>query len=236
GNLAAHIDVLPTLAEIAGAKLPRDLKIDGRSLRPLLHNAQAEWKPRTLFFQWHRGDRPEPHRNSAAHDGRWKLVNGKELYDLASDPAEATDLAAAQPGIARRLRSEYDAWFADVSATRNYEPPKIFLGAEQENPVTLTRQDWRGPTASWDGKGNGHWEVDVRRAGNYQITVRMAKLAAAATVHWKLGEVRGSAEAPAGATSVAMPSAVLPKGPGQISAEVPTGAVQYIDVEYKSNA
>ncbi|MBS1824544.1 MAG: sulfatase-like hydrolase/transferase [Acidobacteria bacterium] len=236
GRLAAHIDVMPTLVEIAGAKLPRDLKIDGRSLNPLLAGERAEWKPRTLFFQWHRGDRPEPHRNSAAHDGRWKLVNGKELYDLQSDPGEQKDLAVAQPDIAKRLRGEYDAWFADVSATRNYEPPKIFLGAEQENPVTLTRQDWRGPSASWDGKGNGHWEVDVRRAGKYDITVRMAKTAAAGKVEFKLAAVSQTAEVPAAAESVVMRGVTLPKGPGQLSAVLEAGGVRYVDVERTGNA
>jgi len=235
-RLAAHIDVLPTLAEIAGAKLPGNLKIDGRSLNPLLANPDAAWNPRTLFFQWHRGDRPEPHRNSAALDGRWKLVNGVELYDLQSDPAEANNLAAQHPDIAKRLRAEYDAWFADVSATRNYAPPKIYLGAEQENPVTLTRQDWRGPSASWDGKGNGHWEVDVRRAGKYDITVRTTKTSAPGKVHLKLGTVNQSAEVPAGATSVTLNAVTLPKGPGQISATLDHASVQYIDVEYKSHA
>lgn len=235
-QLAAHIDVMPTLAEIAGAKLPQDRKIDGRSLNPLLANGRAEWKPRTLFFQWHRGDRPEPHRNAAANDGRWKLVNGTELYDLQNDPSEKNDLAQQHPDIAKRLRGEYDAWFADVSATRNYAPPKIYLGAEQENPVTLTRQDWRGPSASWDGKGNGHWEVDVRRAGKYDITVRMAKTRAEGKVHFKLGSVQQSADVPAGAVSTKLTGVTLPKGPGQISAALDAGGVQYLDVEYMSNA
>lgn len=237
-QLTAHIDVMPTLLEIAGGKLPRDLKIDGRSMTPLLEGLSAEWKPRTLFFQWHRGDRPEAHRNAAANDGRWKLVNGTELYDLRNDPAEQKDLSTQHPEIVARMRGEYDAWFADVSATRNYVPPKIFLGADEENPVTLTRQDRRGPRAGGDGRSTGHWEVDVRRAGTYDITLRMAKTAAAGKLHFRLNDVRQSADLAAAADSVNLRGVALPKGAGQLEAEVEVGAartgVHYVDVSRRS--
>jgi arylsulfatase A-like enzyme len=41
-----------------------------------------------------------------------------ELYDLASDPAERTDLAAAQPALRERMQRMLDDWFADVDADR----------------------------------------------------------------------------------------------------------------------
>ena len=43
--------------------------------------------------------------------------DGKELYDLESDPAEANNIARQQPDVAKKLRGEYDRWFADVAAT-----------------------------------------------------------------------------------------------------------------------
>jgi hypothetical protein len=44
-KFAAHVDVFPTLAELAGAKVPPEVaaSLDGRSLVPLLHNPQADW-------------------------------------------------------------------------------------------------------------------------------------------------------------------------------------------------
>ena len=42
-KLTAHIDIFPTLAEIAGAKIPDGLQLDGRSLVPLLKDAGAPW-------------------------------------------------------------------------------------------------------------------------------------------------------------------------------------------------
>jgi arylsulfatase len=51
GQLTAHVDVLPTLAELAGARLPEEVArgLDGRSLVPLLRDAGADWPERFLF-------------------------------------------------------------------------------------------------------------------------------------------------------------------------------------------
>ena len=55
------------------------------------------------------------------------------------------NLATSKPEIVKQLRSEYDHWFKDVSQTRtdNYVSPRIPIGTKNENPVVLTRQDWR---------------------------------------------------------------------------------------------
>ena len=70
------------------------------------------------------------------------------------------------------MRNAYEAWFDDVSATRGYDPPRIHVGTEHENPVLLTRQDWRG-TTSWGDDAVGHWFIDVRRPGAYSFRVDM---------------------------------------------------------------
>ena len=168
-RLAAHIDVLPTLLEACGAPLPAGVKIDGKSLMPLVRGDAKAWPDRTLFFQWHRGDEPKPFQACAARNQRWKLVDGKELYDLENDPAESKDLASAHPEIVARLRKEYETWFHDVSSTRGYAPPRIHLGTPHENPVMLTRQDWRGAGAGWAADSAGHWEVQVAAAGKYEV-------------------------------------------------------------------
>jgi len=171
-RLSAHIDLTPTLLEAVGAETTA--KLDGRSLMPLLTDAKAKetWSDRTVFIQWHRGDAPRPFENSAVLTQRMKLVNGKELYDLEADRVEAKDLAAADPNTVRQLRMSYEAWFKDVAGTHNYAPPKIVLNGK--SPVLLTRQDWRGDSASWEATGIGHWEVDVKAAGPYDVTLLFA--------------------------------------------------------------
>jgi arylsulfatase A-like enzyme len=233
-RLAAHIDVLPTLLEACGATAPRGVKLDGRSLMPLLRGDPRPWPDRTLFFQWHRGDEPELFRSCAARNQRWKLVNGQELYDLASDPAESKNLSAEQPAIAAKLRQEYEAWFQDVSSTRGYAPPRIHLGTKFENPVILTRQDWRGPQASWGAGALGYWEVLVTAAAKYEISVQMAPAAAAGQVRFRLNGASLERPVAAGAAECALGVSEIPAGPGRLEAEVAAGGkttgVHYVTV------
>lgn len=227
-RLAAHIDVAPTLLDLCGVHVPPEVRFDGMSLAPLMRGHVSGWADRTLFFQWHRGDVPEPYRNAAARTQRFKLVNGRELYDLEADPAEQHDVAAEHPDIVARLRAEYDAWFQDVGATRGYSPPRIELGTPHENPSVLTRQDWRGIEGLADkdlDKGVGYWEVLVARAGQYEFTVDFAAQDAAATAWIACGDIRLSRPVVAGATSCRVKGARLSAGAARLQAWVEYGGV-----------
>jgi arylsulfatase A-like enzyme len=233
-RLAAHIDLAPTVLEACGVRRPEGVSFDGVSLLPLLRGDRKGWLDRTVFFQWHRGDEPQLYRDCAARDQRWKLVNGKELYDLENDPAEAHDVSARHPDVVARLRRAYEDWFRDVSSTRGYAPPRIHLGSAQENPVTLTRQDWRGPRAGWDPDSLGFWEVRVARAGRYEISVRAAPAAADGEVRFLLGGATLSRHFPRGASEVTLGTADLAPGDGRLEAEVHVGprpvGVHYVTV------
>lgn len=221
-RVTAHIDVAPTLLDICRAAKPANVRFDGVSLLPLLQNDKASWPDRILFFQWHRGDIPELYRAFAARSERYKLVqpvgSSEEqlplnpvfrLYDLARDPLETKDIASEYSEIVEQMKKSYEAWFKDVTRVRDFEhPAPIFIGAPQENPVRLTRQDWRGPEARWTSPGSGAWEVDVRRRGRYEITARFEKVYKESEVElfWGRREsglhVKESKRIPAGTTTV----------------------------------
>jgi arylsulfatase A-like enzyme len=229
-RIAAHIDIMPTMLEACGVALRRDLAIDGRSLMPLLRGESSAWPSRTLFTQWHRGDEPELFRACAARTQQYKLIDGKELYDLEADPAESTNISAQKPEIAADLRRQTEAWFQDVSSTRGYAPPRIYLGTAHENPVTLTRQDWRGVKATWEKGGLGHWEVDVRKAGRYQITLRMPG-APAGEASLEVAGKQFKTTVNASATEARFDSIDLPAGPTRLEASLPGGSgPHYVDV------
>ena len=164
-RIAAHIDVMPTVLQACGARPPSDRTIDGRSLMPLLKGDDSSWEDRYLFTQWHRGDAPEPFRACAVRNQKWKLINGEELYDMETDPRRREQrrggpTGTLSPRCGRSTKTGSRMFPPGVMSRR-----ASFIGTEHENPVVLTRQDWRGPKATWRPDGLGYWEVDVRDRG-----------------------------------------------------------------------
>ncbi|VTU00295.1 arylsulfatase a : Sulfatase OS=Chthoniobacter flavus Ellin428 GN=CfE428DRAFT_1942 PE=4 SV=1: Sulfatase [Gemmataceae bacterium] len=139
-RLAAHVDFFPTLAELAGAKLGADVtqQVEGRSLVPLLQNPKAEWADRTLFThvgRWPKGANPDDHKfaGCSVRTKPWHLVSaGKakgawELFDVAADPGEQTNVADKHPDVVKKLAAEYDAWWASLPpylVNEDAVPPK----------------------------------------------------------------------------------------------------------------
>lgn len=181
---AAAIDLLPTFAAAAGAALPADRIIDGRSLLPLLERGAGESPHRQLFHAWTR-ERPNPDNNWAVCDQRYKLVNGK-LYDLQRDRSETNDLAAMHPEIAAALRKDFLSWFEDVCAGQSFERALIEVGRDDENPVelqaswatlggtntryTFDAYDWDF-IDGWNKPGDSAtWNLDVVKPGRYLVS------------------------------------------------------------------
>jgi len=130
GALTAHMDVLPTLAELAGARLDGKLQaqVEGRSLVPLLKDPKAPWADRCLFTHVGRwSPKTDPRQDESCKYGacsvRWRkftLVNAGRgqkkwtLYDLAADPGQTQDIAEQRPDIVKQLDEQYDNWWASV--------------------------------------------------------------------------------------------------------------------------
>jgi arylsulfatase A-like enzyme len=248
-RIAAHIDVAPTLLELCGVSRSQGVSFDGASLQPLLLGKAENWPDRQLYIQWHRGDEPELYRSFAVQSQRFKLVQALgageraappnaplELYDIAADPFELRNIADRHPDIVKSLRQGYEAWFRDVGATRGYAPPRIHLGSPRENPVVLTRQDWRGPGASWTPKGLGYWEVNVAKEGRYEITLEFTSPETPAKAHFALQSVTRDEVVKSGLSKHSFSGVRLPAGPGRLEAWIQQDqnrvGVRYVEVRY----
>lgn len=117
------VDVYPTVLEIAGVAgdPAHNEAVDGVSLAGILRDPAADLGRDTLFWHYphyHNGG-STPH--SAIRDGDWRLVHfyedgRRELYHLAEDVGETSDLAAELPDKANELLAKLNAWRAEVGA------------------------------------------------------------------------------------------------------------------------
>ncbi|CAN5170448.1 arylsulfatase [soil metagenome] len=180
----AHIDVLPTIAEICQLKNSSDVLIDGKSFLPLINGQKVDWANRPLFFYWSR-TYPELYRNISLQNGKYKLVGQSdynadlkefELYDLEKDPHEQNNLILSKQDIAGPLKEELDElYFHLVKSPNLIDPPKIIIGSDQENPVFLNRNDAEGDRGIWEQEEiYGKWSVKIKE-GNYNLKFKFLK-------------------------------------------------------------
>ncbi|MBI1317679.1 MAG: sulfatase-like hydrolase/transferase [Candidatus Hydrogenedens sp.] len=175
-RLTAHIDLLPTLIELCGLKLDETPGFDGRSMRGLLTGTDTAWPERTLCNDQQRIEHPEKGRNGVAMTQQWRLVNGKQLFDVESDPGQQHDVSGEHPDVVARLQSDFDQWWDSVSQRfGEYNP--ITIGGP-ENPTRLGSMYIHGDPI-WDqdqvlaGRpANGFWAIDVARPGTYRFALR----------------------------------------------------------------
>jgi len=136
-------------------------------------------------------------------------------------------LATAQPGEVARLRAATEAWFADVSSTRGgYAPPRIYIGVPEENPTLLTLQDRRDEPEGW--------EVDVRAAARYQVTLLFKPTVADGEARLSLGKVEEARPVRAGAERCMFDSVAVAAGETRLAARVMVDGkpveVRYVEV------
>jgi arylsulfatase A-like enzyme len=115
------IDLFPTILEAAGVepgRLPGVSLCAAADPRPVLVTEYLE--PDLARFARFRGFDPAPfdrELRALQHDRHkyiWSSDGREELYDLASDPGERTNLAAADPGRLDAFRALHRAWLADA--------------------------------------------------------------------------------------------------------------------------
>jgi arylsulfatase len=183
----AHIDVMPTLAELCQANLPKDRVIDGQSFAGILKgegNFETAFEKRPLFFYWTR-KLPELYNNVAIQQGPYKLVGHTgfdakpkdfELFHLENDPYELENLVEQDQEKAEELKESMDQLVEELTASPNLKKEQQpIIGTSHENPLVLNRNDASGQRGIWTQEEvYGYWNVQILE-GMYNIRYKFIK-------------------------------------------------------------
>jgi arylsulfatase A-like enzyme len=207
-QISAAIDLLPTLAEMAGVQIKPHKPLDGRSLAASLLGKSPLDKPdgapdRLIFSHWN--------GKVSVRSQRYRLDNAGKLFDMTADPGQQHDVSSEQPAEAARLSAAMESWQREVLSELVRKPQPFSVGY-REFPLTQLpardgiahggiRRSANAPNCSYftnwtSPQDNITWNVDVHTAGKYEVVMHYACPAAdlGATIELALGDHRVQAK------------------------------------------
>ncbi len=176
-QIAGAIDLLPTLANLAGIPLDSKKPLDGKVLTPLLTGkAPATWPDRMIFST--------NNKKVSVRTQQYRLDDQGRLYDMVADPSQTRDVSGAEAAVASKLKKAVAEWSAEVFP---------FVGPEDRPfPVGYSKLTWlpardgraaggvarsnKYPNSTfftnWTSKeGEMSWDVEVGKPGEFDVAV-----------------------------------------------------------------
>ena len=175
-EIAAGIDLLPTLADFAGISLKTAHPLDGISLVPLFESTQAEWPDRTIFSHWN--------NRVGLRTQQYRLDYENNLYDMIADPGQTVNIAQENPDVYNALLSEKQEWEASVLSQLSREKRPITVGHPDFPNTQMPARDAvanggiersnRYPNDSFFSNWTSTdeeitWDVDVLAEGEFEV-------------------------------------------------------------------
>ena len=198
-QIAGAIDLLPTLADLAGIPVASSNPLDGITLKPLLTGAAGDWPDRMIFSHWS--------GKVSVRTQRYRLDGAGRLFDMQADPGQERDVSMEHPEIADRLSKAVEQWKKEMlPGLRNDNRP--FPVGHPEFPVTQlpardgvphgnVKRSAGAPNCSyftnWTAAGDSMtWDVEVTAAGRYEAAVYYTcpKADIGSTIELSLGDSR----------------------------------------------
>lgn len=180
-TLTAHIDIFPTLQDLCELKPLPGNPLDGKSLRPLLYNQTWPWIDRVVITDSQRLQNLVKWRKSAVMQNDWRLVNGRELYNIKDDPKQTVDVAEQYTRIFKNLQAAYESWWGSILADGvNERYAYIQVGSRHENPVRINAHDmhvnkfdqmWHQVGALTGARALGLYKIEFLEEGEYHISL-----------------------------------------------------------------
>jgi arylsulfatase A-like enzyme len=196
-QIAGAIDLLPTLADLAGIKVASDKPLDGVSLKPLLTGSTSPWPERTIVTFWN--------GRTSLRTQQYRFDPTGALFDMVADLGQKRDIAKERPEVATRLRDEAAKWRAELSTKTGKDDRPFTVGYSVSTPLpardgvphgSILRSD-TAPNCSfftnWTNPDDRiTWDVEIGKAGRYEAVVYYTCAASdvGSTVELSLGDAR----------------------------------------------
>src|SRR3989475_3052529 len=175
-QIAGAIDLLPTLADLAGIRVASTKPLDGKSVKPLLLGQAKDWPDRMIFSL--QGNRV------SVRTQQYRLDPQGQLFDMVADPGQDRDIAKQKPEGAAKLRQGMAQWSKEMLPLVG-EDDRPFPVGYSETTVLPARDgvgeggiepSAKAPNCSfftnWKSKNDRiTWDIEVGRAGEYEAIV-----------------------------------------------------------------
>jgi arylsulfatase A-like enzyme len=139
-QIAANIDLFPTLIELAGLHWKNPKPFDGISLKNILMDKNPSMPNRIIPSFWA--------NETSVRSQKFRLSNKDELYDMVNDPNQTKNVATEFPSEYRELKSWKDKWLQDVRTELPAQDLRPLMVGNKKMPLTNL------PAAEGEPKGN----------------------------------------------------------------------------------
>ena len=180
-QISAAVDLLPTLAELAGVERISEKPLDGRSVAPLITGTPSAWPDRMIVSHWNNRVSVRTQRYRLDHQGR--------LYDMHADPGQDRDISEDKPNVAVRLRRAAQQFRDDVLTGYRDQDRPFLIGHPDYQRTQIPARDGvshgkiqrsnRFPNCSYftnwvDANDTITWDVEVLAGGDYDVELYYA--------------------------------------------------------------
>lgn len=187
-DMVAHIDVLPTLADLLDITLPDTVHIDGRSMVPLLNGET----PADRYIYTHQVARTFDTIPGAIRSDQLLLTlkdDRLQLYDLLADSTQKKEVTQSNPRAVMKMANLYKDWLEEVTMD-GITPGPIEVGHIQPNVVELPAPDvnfkqgldFKGEMGwandwfiNWTDNSQASWEIKAVADTKYKVLLLLSK-------------------------------------------------------------
>lgn len=167
-------DVYPTMLDLCGLPMPRNVEFSGRSFKPYLTSPlNPEEDDRLIFFYYYNPKKIDQRENQTCVIWKnWRLIANTQLYDISKDKMQENDVAADYPEVVKKLQAEFDAYHASGKPLIQ-EPVRFIIGDPRALVQELTSQDvyWTQDISGGQAFGQGDCEKLEQAHGPYKVAI-----------------------------------------------------------------